>query len=151
MEQLIQIRSVKQYFKEFIEKNANELQSPVVKAQVKMQILDAFRREVFEQIADKIGPEAATMSRDELAKIETVHNILKNSFRKWRRLCMLSNECGLINWLCLEDLKKILEDDEKPEDSHILEETSIQDGDEVVTSGYVQVVDENAEETAEGM
>jgi len=121
MSEQIIIRSVKQYFNEFIYENRSVMNNPLDRARIKLQLLDAFRKEVFEQIILKLGPEAASISRDELAGIEFVSNILTNAFRKWRRLCMLATDAGLVNWLSLDDLKQILEED-KAEDAHIAEE-----------------------------
>lgn len=121
MSEKIIIRSVKQYFNEFIYENRSVMNNPLDRARIKLQLLDAFRKEVFEQIVLKLGPEAASISRDELANIEFVSNILTNAFRKWRRLCMLATDAGLVNWLSLDDLKQILEED-KAEDAHIAEE-----------------------------
>lgn len=121
-EQTIQIRSVKQYIKDFLQPNLEALKSPMRRAQIKTQILDAFRKEVFEQIVAKYGADFLQKPRDEMAKLDGVQNILKNSFRKWRRLCMLCNDVGLVNWLTLEDLKRILEEEEH-EDAHVAEET----------------------------
>lgn len=121
MSEQVIIRSVKQYFNEFIYENRSVMNNPLDRARIKLQLLDAFRKEVFEQIVLKLGPEAANVSRDELASIEFVSNILKNAFRKWRRLCMLATDAGLVNWLSLEDLKQILEED-KAEDAHVVVE-----------------------------
>ena len=122
-EQFIQIRSVKQYIRDFLQPNLNGLNSPMQRAQIKMQILDAFRKEVFEQIVGKYGADVLQKPRDELAELDGIQNILNNSFRKWRRLCILCNEAGLINWLTLNDLKQIL-DDKEHEDAHLSEEVS---------------------------
>lgn len=115
MGDFIQIRSVKQYFNDFLveglKKRKNVTQSDVL--MIKHQMLDAFRKEIFEQITDKIGVEAQNMSRDDLAVMEPVQNILKNSFRKWRRLCILCSEHGLGGLFNLEDLRQVLDDDEK--------------------------------------
>lgn len=119
-EQLIQIRSVKQYVKDFLQPNITALNSPMRRAQIKMQILDAFRKEVFEQIVGKFGADVLQKPRDEMAGLDGIQNILNNSFRKWRRLCILCNEAGLINWLTLDDLKQILEEKEH-DDAHLSE------------------------------
>lgn len=115
MNQMIQIRSVKQYFNEFIYENRNDLQQALRRAQIKMQLLDAFRKEIFGQITMKLGQDATNISREELANLGFVSNILTNGFRKWRRLCILCSEAGLGNWLSLEDLRQILEEDEAPD------------------------------------
>lgn len=115
MNQMIQIRSVKQYFNEFIYENRDDLQQALRRAQIKMQLLDAFRKEIFGQITMKLGQDATNISREELANLDFVSNILTNGFRKWRRLCILCTEAGLGNWLSLEDLRQILEEDEAPD------------------------------------
>lgn len=115
MNQMIQIRSVKQYFNEFIYENRDDLQQALRRAQIKMQLLDAFRKEIFGQITMKLGQDATNISREELANLDFVSNILTNGFRKWRRLCILCSEAGLGNWLSLEDLRQILEEDEAPD------------------------------------
>lgn len=111
---MIQIRSVKQYFNDFIveglKNNKSISESDVL--MIKRQILDAFRKEIFEQIAFRIGPEAATMKKDDLAKLDTVNNILVNSFRKWKRLCIICSEHGLGNLFQLEDLRRVLDEQE---------------------------------------
>lgn len=123
MNEMVQVPSVKQYFNTYIveplkdKKNIQELDLLKVKAQV----LDAFKKELFGQIVFKLGPEAATMSRDELAKIDAIHNILVQTFRKWKRLCILCSEQGLGNYFQLEDLQKVLEEDEPdPEEVVVL-------------------------------
>ena len=83
MGDMVQIRSVKQYINDFIVKGLKDIDKPseIDIIRIKQQMLDAFRREIFGQIAFKIGPEAATMTRDDLAKMDTVNNILKQSVR----------------------------------------------------------------------
>jgi len=113
MGEMVQIRSVKQYFNDYIVAGLKDVEKPTELdlIRVKNQMLDAFRREIFGQIAFKLGPEAATMSRDDLAKIDTVNNILKQSFRKWRRICILCGEAGLGSFFQLDDLKDVLNDE----------------------------------------
>lgn len=125
MTEIIQVPSVKQYFNTYIveplkdKKNIQELDLLKIKAQV----LDAFKKELFGQIVFKLGPEAATMSRDELANIDKVHNILVQTFRKWKRLCILCSEHGLGNYFQLEDLQRVLEEEEPdPEEVVVLPE-----------------------------
>ena len=114
MSDFIQIRSVKQYFNDFIveglKNNQNISQSDIL--MIKNQILDAFRKEIFEQIAFKLGPEAANKNRDELAALDTVQNILKNEFRKWKRLCIVCSEHGMGGLFNLEDLRRVLDEQE---------------------------------------
>lgn len=122
MNEMVQVPSVKQYFNTYIveplkdKKNIQELDLLKVKAQV----LDAFKKELFGQIVFKLGPEAATMSRDELAKIDAIHNILVQTFRKWKRLCILCSEQGLGNYFQLEDLQRVLEEEE-PDPEEVVE------------------------------
>lgn len=114
MTEMVQIRSVKQYFNEFIVgglKGISKIQE-IDLIRIKQQLLDAFQKEIFSQIAFKLGPEAANLSRNDLAKIDTVNNILVQSFRKWRRLCILCSENGLGNFFQLEDLRRVLEEEE---------------------------------------
>ena len=140
-EELIRIRSVKEYWNEFIVANKMDFSSPMRRAQLKMQLLDAFRKEVFDQIMNKFGPSVLKLSRDDMAGIEGVQNILKNEFRKWRRLCILCNDAGLVNWIVLEDLKKILEEEEA-EDGHangeVVDEGDT-DGDEALIAAEPEV------------
>lgn len=112
MNEMVQIRSVKQYFNEFIVKGLEgktKVQDVDIVG-IKQKILDSFRREVFGQIIFKIGPEAAEMTADDLADMEPVKNILVQAFRKWRRFCILCSEHGLGQFFQLDDLKNILED-----------------------------------------
>lgn len=107
MTEMVPIRSVKQYWNDYI---VNGLGKGVRKEIVKGQLLDAFQKEVFGQVAFKLGVNTATMDREDLAQLEGIQNILHNSFRKWRRLCILCMENGIRNFIQLEDLKHILEE-----------------------------------------
>lgn len=122
MGDFIQIRSVKQYFNDFIVEGLKHNEHPSTSdiVMIKQQILDAFRKEIFEQIADKIGPEAKDMDKNDLATLEPVNNILKNSFRKWRRLCILCTEYGLGQIFNLEDLRKVLDDEVEDDPQEIV-------------------------------
>jgi len=142
MGDMVQIRSVKQYINDFIVKGLKDIDKPseIDIIRIKQQMLDAFRREIFGQIAFKIGREAATMTRDDLAKIDTVNNILKQSVRKWKRICIICSEHGMGNIFGLEDLRTVLEEEEessKAPDAVILPEdkgedvTELTDGSEV--------------------
>ena len=107
MTEMVPIRSVKQYWNEYI---VNGLGKGVRKEIVKGQLLDAFQKEVFGQVAFKLGVNTAIMDREDLAQLDGIQNILHNSFRKWRRLCILCMENGIRNFIQLEDLKRILEE-----------------------------------------
>lgn len=105
MIEMVPVRSVKQYWNEYIVKG---IKSGAKLNVIKQQLLDAFQKEVFGQIVFKLGPETAQMELDELAEREGIQNILHNSFRKWRRLCILCSDHGIRNLIQLEDLKDIL-------------------------------------------
>lgn len=126
MNEMVRIRSVKQYFQDFLVeglKGKTKVQEIDI-LPIKQQMLDAFRKEIFGQIVFKLGPEAATMSRDDLAKLDMVHNILVQSARKWRRICILCSEAGLGNFFQLDDLRKVLEEEEEdPEEVVTLPDT----------------------------
>lgn len=143
MSDMVQIRSVKQYINDFIVEGLKDIANPseIDLIRIKRQMIDAFRREIFGQIAFKIGPEAATMSRDDMAKIDAVNNILVQSFRKWRRICIICSEHGMGNIFGLEDLRTALDEEEESSnapDAVILPEdkgedvTDRLDGEEVV-------------------
>jgi hypothetical protein len=112
MSDMVQIRSVKHYFNEFIVeglKGKTNIQE-IDLIGIKQKILTAFRNEVFGQIRFKYGDKVTDMSMDDISNLDGIHNILEQTFRKWRRLCMLCSEHGLGNFFQLEDLKNILED-----------------------------------------
>lgn len=157
MNEMVQVPSVKQYFNTYIVeglKGKDKVQELDL-LKIKAQVLDAFRKELFGQIVFKLGPEAATMSRDELAKVEKVHNILVQTFRKWKRLCILCSEHGLGNYFQLEDLQRVLEEDEPdpkevitlPDDPgvDVTEEVAMMAEKPVILNGgiSIQEVDEN--------
>ena len=88
-EYMVPIRSVKGYLKEFaIEAIGKQKADPNL---VKQQILDAFHKEIFGQLTMKFGdPELLDM---DIQKVDPdtkrqVDNILSNSVRKWKRLCI---------------------------------------------------------------
>ena len=80
-EQMVTVRSVKGYFKEHADPDL-----------VKQQILDAFHKEIFGQLMMKFGDPAMLAKDISSVDPETkrqVDNILSNSVRKWKRLCMV--------------------------------------------------------------
>ena len=89
-EQIVPIRSVKGDFKEFgIEAIGKKHADPQM---VKQQLLDAFQKEIFGQLTMKFGdPEllAVDVSAIDPETKRQVDNILSNSVRKWKRLCMV--------------------------------------------------------------
>ena len=118
MNEMVQIRSVKQYFNDYVVKGleGKEKVNQVDLIPIKNAILDAFRKEIFGQIVFKLGDEAKTMTKDDLAKLDYVSNILTQSFRKWRRLCILCSEYGLGSFFQLEDLQRALDDESSVEE-----------------------------------
>ena len=148
--EMVQIRSVKQYFKDFVQENAKIIDNPMRRAQIKLQILDSFRREIFEQIVFSLKLDPGTMDLDAIAELDTVRNILHNSFRKWKRLCMICNDAGLVNWLAIEDLKQVLEESQEDIPDGTVSGGDF-DGDEALkvaepaTSGYLEIIDEPEE------
>lgn len=124
---MLPIRSVKQYFNEFIVEPANKNGGTTWlsrnREQIKANILEAFRKELFGQIVFKLGPEAASMSRDQLANLNGVQNILEQTFRKWRRLCILCSEFG-VPFIAVEDLRDALTEEEEPHAVETTEDTN---------------------------
>ncbi|MDT3386720.1 MAG: hypothetical protein LIR46_03000 [Bacteroidota bacterium] len=112
--EMVQIRTVKQYFKDFIVEGLKDKTkiTDLDLYDIKQKILKEFQKEIFGQVVFKLGPEAATMTRDQLASMDGIHNILVQAFRKWRRLCILCTEKGLGNYFQLEDLQKALDENE---------------------------------------
>lgn len=112
--EMVQIRTVKQYFKDFVVDGLKDKTkiTDLDLYDIKQKMLKEFQKEIFGQVVFKLGPEAATMTRDQLASMDGIHNILVQSFRKWRRLCILCTEKGLGNYFQLEDLQKALEENE---------------------------------------
>ena len=120
MAEIVRIRSVKNYWNEFI---VNGLGKGEKRNVVKSQLLDEFRKEIFGQVVFKLGPEAANMTRDEIAGLDGIQNILHNSFRKWRRLCILCADHNISGFISLEDLKDaLLDEEDKAADAHVLTE-----------------------------
>lgn len=110
--EFIRIRSVKQYFQEFAvdaigKKHADS-------GMIKEQLLDAFRREIFDQITAKYkDPELLAKDAEDTSPEvrEGVNNILKNSMRKWRRLCIVFSQYReTANLLFPDDLMKSMQE-----------------------------------------
>jgi len=111
-EQMIPIRSVKGYIKEFaVEAIGKKHADPDI---VKQQILDSFQKEIFGQLMMKFkNPEllAADMSKVDPETKQAVDNILSNSVRKWKRLCIeFAKYKETFNLLHPSDLMVSLED-----------------------------------------
>ena len=154
--EMVQIRSDKQYFNEFIVKPLQERGSDklteVDLIPIKNNLLRAFQQELYGQIVFKLGPEAAEMKPDDLADLDGIHNILQQTVRKWRRLCILCGETGLGNWLQLTDLKDAIKDG--PSEVHLPnpEEDVTDKLDEILPPGeepvYLEKEVQNDSETA---
>ena len=89
-EQFFPVRSVKGYFKEFAIEAIGKKHAD--KDIVRQQLLDAFQKEIFNQLTSKFGfPDmlARDISRVDPETRRQVDNILTNSVRKWKRLCVL--------------------------------------------------------------
>lgn len=88
-EHMVPVRSVKGYIKEFgIEAIGRKHADPDL---VKQQILDAFHKEIFGQLMMKFGD--PQLLAEDVSKVDPetkrqVDNILSNSVRKWKRLCI---------------------------------------------------------------
>lgn len=123
MAEMIQIRTIKQYFNEFVVEGlkGKEKVGPTDLIPIKQNILNAFKKEIFERIDFKLGDKAKTMSRDDLAELEAVKNILTQSFRRWKRLCILCSEYGLGSFFQLEDLQQVLNDENEPDPEEVIE------------------------------
>lgn len=111
-EQMVSIRSVKGYIKEFgIEAIGKKHADPDL---VKQQILDAFHKEIFGQLAMRFGDPELLAFDIEAVDPETkrqVDNILSNSVRKWKRLCIeFAKYKETYNLLQPSDLMLTLED-----------------------------------------
>ena len=112
MEQMVPIRSVKAYLKEFgFEAIGKRHADPAL---VKQQLLDAFHKEIFGQLAMKFGDPELLAYDIEAVDPETkrqVDNILSNSVRKWKRLCIeFAKYRETHNLLLPSDLMVTLED-----------------------------------------
>lgn len=111
-EHMVPIRSVKGYIREFgIEAIGKRHADPQL---VKQQILDAFQKEIFGQLTMKFGdPEllAVDISAIDPETKRQVDNILANSVRKWKRLCIeFSKYRETFNLIHPSDLMVTLED-----------------------------------------
>ena len=111
-EQFFPIRSVKGYIKEFgIEAIGKKHADPDM---VKQQILDAFHKEIFNQLTTMCG-DPELLSKD-ISQVDPelkrkADNILSNSVRKWKRLCIeFARYKETHNLLFPSDLMVTLED-----------------------------------------
>ena len=131
MTETLPIRSVKGYIREFgYEAIVKNHADPKL---VKQQLLDAFHKEIFGQLAMKFGDPALLAEDISNVDPETkrqVDNILKNSVRKWMRLCIEFSKYRETHSLIMpDDLMTTLDDIVK---SQTGEEEVIPDEEEVV-------------------
>ena len=88
-EQFVPIRSVKQYMKEYVYEGL--IKKHADRNLIRQQLIDAFHKEIFGQFAAKFGePELLAMdySTIDAETRQKVDNIITNSVRKWKRLCI---------------------------------------------------------------
>lgn len=128
-EQMVMIRSVKNYIKEFgIEAIGKKHADPEL---VKQQILDAFHKEIFGQLTMKFGdPEllAYDISAVDPETKRQVDNILSNSVRKWKRLCIeFAKYRETFNLLHPSDLMVTIEDIVKGQTEGFIEPEEAED------------------------
>ena len=136
-ETFLPIKSVKQYLREFgYEAIVKNHQS---KDLVRAQLIDQFKKEIFGQLAIHVGdPQMLAKPVEEIDQetMDKVNNILSNSIRKWKRLCVVFQKYAetantifpsdlMIN---LEDVVKGLTEPEDPEaqDAVLLDEDKVQ-------------------------
>lgn len=117
MNEMVQIRSVKQYFNDYIVKGleGKEKVAEIDLVPIKERILKSFKEEIFGQIYFKLGDKVKNVSRDDIANLEPVKNILQQSVRKWRRLCILCSEYGLGSFFQLDDIERVLTEEHEPD------------------------------------
>lgn len=126
-EQFYPIKSVKTYFKEYgVEAIGKKKQA---KDLVRAQLLDAFKHEIFNQFMVMLGdPQLLAKDINDIDP-ETrrkADNILSNSVRKWKRLCVVFQQYReTANCIFPSDLMVDLEEvvkaivEGEPEDAHL--------------------------------
>ena len=136
-ETFLPIKSVKQYLREFgYQAIVKDHQSKDV---VRAQLIDQFKKEIFNQLSVHVGdPQMLARPVEEIDQktMDKVNNILSNSVRKWRRLCIeFQKYAETVNTIFpsdlmvnLEDVVKGLTEPEDPEakDAVLLDEDKAQ-------------------------
>ena len=162
-EQKVAILSVNGYMKKYaidgIAKGAD-------RQMVRTQMLDAFRREIFDTAVMMVGPQVFSDSYEASEKDKTkLNNILINANKKWKSLCKEFAKYKETEKLIYEeDLMKYMNDRDEflqeketteyvtEEDIEHDEEESEEEPEEVATSGYVAIAeggeDNGSDETA---
>lgn len=127
--QFYPIRSVKGYLREFCYEGLVKKKGD--RDVVKNQLIDAFKKEIFSQCLVAFDDPTILAREDSTVDPETkqkVDNILSNSIRKWKRLCI---ECQkyreTCNWIYpselmvnLEDVVKALTGEEETTDEDVV-------------------------------
>lgn len=136
-EQFVPIRSVKGYLREFCYEGLVKKKGD--RNLVKNQLIDAFKKELFNQFAMKVGDPQILAKDDSLVDPKTkelVDNILSNTIRKWKRLCV---ECQkyreTCNWIFPSELMTNIEDTVK----------ALTEGENVTEEDVVALEDDSVE------
>ncbi len=111
-ETFILLKSVKQYLREFgYQAIVKDHQSKDI---VRAQLIDQFKKEIFGQLSVHVGdPQMLARPVEEIDQktMDKVNNILSNSIRKWKRLCIeFQKYAETVNTIFPSDLMVNLED-----------------------------------------
>ncbi len=111
-ETFLPIKSVKQYLREFgYQAIVKDHQSKDI---VRAQLIDQFKKEIFGQLSVHVGdPQMLARPVEEIDQktMDKVNNILSNSIRKWKRLCIeFQKYAETVNTIFPSDLMVNLED-----------------------------------------
>ena len=110
MSDMIRIRSIKNYLQEF---GNDGIGKGLPVETVKNQIIDAFRKEIFDQITFKLRIADISQAEDNPKNREAVTNIMKNSYKKWLGVIREFNKYRETrNMLKPEDLDILKEENE---------------------------------------
>lgn len=103
MSEMIRIRRIQDYLEEF---GNNGIGKGVPVSIVKEQILDAFRKEIFEQITWKLKIHDISEAQQTHENRKIVENIMKNTYKKWLGVIREFNKYReTLNMLKPEDLQ----------------------------------------------
>lgn len=123
MSEMIRIRSIKEYFNEFgVEMVGKGKPTDFVKA----QIVDAFRREIFDQIFWKLKITDMSEAEQTPENERIVENIFRNSYKKWLGLIKLFDKYRETRGMLKPEDLNPFEDEEEADD--IQEEETEEDG-----------------------
>ena len=150
MSEMIRIRSIPDYLEEF---GNNGVGKGVPVAQVKEQILDAFRKEMFDQICWKTKVENWADAPQTPENEKIVQNIFKQTYKKYLGVIKAFNMYKeTFNMLKPDDLTLLKEQqemydhydgfDDEDEDQVFCEA----EDPEPVTAGYVEIEEENGDD-----